>query len=347
MGELNSKLIGMIFVMKFQVAAMARADMSEAERKDFCLFVDEFQNFATESFESILSEARKYRLNLVLGNQFMTQLTDKIREAIIGNVGTIISGRIGVTDAELMVKKFSPTFDAEDLTKLPNYQAIASVMINNVPSAPFSMSLLPPMGKDNPQLADAMKRLSATKYGQSRPLVEKDIFARLDTPAKPVIPARQGPRPGAPSPAAPGAGSGGTSFLDEWLAKRQQMNSPKPSIGGTAPQRPTAPPPLQPSPFAQQPMLQTVQTGAGPSMNSLQPPAPTALPVSTPATPVAPAPQPLSTPITQSGIPAVAPVPASPVIDTPAVIEVQGVNDTHEDDTDSQEEPEEISVSFR
>src|SRR5690606_26517450 len=187
MGELNSKLLGIIFVMKFQAAAMSRADIPEQDRRDFSLYVDEFQNFATESFESILSEARKYRLNLVLGNQFMTQLTEKIREAIIGNVGTVISGRIGVTDAELMVKKFSPTFDAEDLTKLPNYQAIASVMINNVPSAPFSMALLPPMARDNNQLADAMKRLSATKYGVGRVAIEKEIFGRLDTPAKPAL----------------------------------------------------------------------------------------------------------------------------------------------------------------
>lgn len=224
MGELNSKLIGMIFVMKFQAAAMGRADMSEEERKDFCLFVDEFQNFATESFESILSEARKYRLNLVLGNQFMTQLTDKIREAIIGNVGTVISGRIGVTDAELMVKKYQPVFDAEDLTKLPNYQAITSVMINGVPSAPFSMSLLPPMAQQNTQLADAMKRLSATKYGYSRAVVEKEIFARLEPP-QPTTPAAssmpQASRPGqAPQPS-----SGGGSFLDEWLAKRQKLDT--------------------------------------------------------------------------------------------------------------------------
>ena len=107
MGELNSKLLGIIFVMKFQAAAMGRANIPEDQRVDFSLYVDEFQNFATESFETILSEARKYRLNLILGNQFMTQLTDKIREAIIGNVGTVISGRIGITDAEILVKKLS------------------------------------------------------------------------------------------------------------------------------------------------------------------------------------------------------------------------------------------------
>ena len=104
MGELNSRLLGMIFVMKFQAAVMSRENVLEDQREDFCLFVDEFQNFATDSFESILSQVRKYHLNLIIGNQFMTQLNEKVREAIIGNVGTVISGRIGVTDAELMVK---------------------------------------------------------------------------------------------------------------------------------------------------------------------------------------------------------------------------------------------------
>lgn len=233
MGEYNSRLLGMIFIMKFQAAAMGRAHIPEEERKDFCLFVDEFQNFATESFETILSEARKYRLNVFLGNQFMTQLTDRIREAIIGNVGTVISGRIGVTDAELMVKKYQPVFDAEDLAKLPNHQAIATVMINGMPSPPFSMTLLPPMNQTNPQLADAMKRLSATKYGQNRTLIEQEIFKRLSPPQPSAAPS-----PG--SPPGPVAGtmprgaslSSSGSFLDEWLAKRQKLAATKPSVGG-------------------------------------------------------------------------------------------------------------------
>lgn len=306
MGELNSKLLGMIFIMKFQVAAMARANMPEEERKDFSLYVDEFQNFATESFESILSEARKYRLNLILGNQFMTQLTDKIREAIIGNVGTVISGRIGVTDAELMVKKFSPTFDAEDLTKLPNFQAITSVMINNVPSAPFSMTLLPPMCKDNPQLADAMKRLSSTKYGFSRATVEKEIFARLETTPKPK-PAV--PRPAAP-PLAPGkpqgsAGGGGSSFLDEWLTKRQQIGGTRSSASGMT--TPAAPRPLGQSTLPPTPVA---------AVSPIPPPMPVAQPsqspVPTPWQQPAPLvqPQPVALPVQPSVIPSQASVSA-------------------------------------
>lgn len=238
LGELNSQLMGMIFVMKFQTAAMGRANIPEEQRRDFSLYVDEFQNFATESFETILSEARKYRLNLILANQFVTQLTDKIREAIIGNVGTIISGRVGTTDAELMAKKFAPTFDAEDLTKLPNFESVASVMINNVPSAAFSMSLVPPLGKPNPQLADALKRLSSAKYGRPRAQVEQEIFKRLRAGDEEREARKKALSTGPAGSAFGSLGSGtgygsaaslpqprpaGSSFLDEWLAKRKQQ----------------------------------------------------------------------------------------------------------------------------
>jgi len=265
LGELNSQLLGMIFVMKFQAAAMGRADIPEDQRVDFSLYVDEFQNFATDSFESILSEARKYRLNLILANQFMTQLTDKIREAIIGNVGTIISGRIGVTDAELMVKKFAPVFDVEDLTKLPNFETVASVMINNVPSAPFSMSLIPPLGKPNPQLAEALKNLSAAKYGRPRKVVETEIFKRLragedekqrrQKEALDSFSKRMGggqkPAP-TPSQAAPSSGS---SFLDEWLAKRKRQGNTVPVTTSPAAPAPVAEYPAAPPVAPQAPQL--------------------------------------------------------------------------------------------
>lgn len=233
-GELNSQLLGMIFVMKFQAAAMSRADLPENERQDFALYVDEFQNFATDSFESILSEARKYRLNLILANQFVSQLTDKIREAIIGNVGTVISGRIGTTDAELMAKKFIPVFDAEDLTKLPNYEGVVVAQINGVPSSPFSMSFIPPLGRSNPQLAAALKRLSAAKFGKPRTDVEREIFARLragDT-------AREAKKKALLDSQAKSQGNSasGSSFLDEWLAKRKAIQ-----------QTPKQPTPVQPA----------------------------------------------------------------------------------------------------
>lgn len=254
-GELNSQLLGMIFVMKFQAAAMGRADTPENERKDFALYVDEFQNFATDSFESILSEARKYRLNLLLANQFVSQLTDKIREAIIGNVGTIVSGRIGTTDAELMAKKFLPVFDAEDLTKLPNYEGVAVAQINGVPSSPFSMAFLPPLGHANQQLADALKKLSAAKYGKTRAEAEKEIFKRLRAgdeareAKKKEFEQRLQDQSGSPA-GAPLGSSTGSSFLDEWLAKRKQApaqtvpaKSQAPGALSQSGSAPVAPPP--------------------------------------------------------------------------------------------------------
>lgn len=261
-GELNSQLLGMIFVMKFQAAAMGRADIPEDQRTDFSLYVDEFQNFATDSFATILSEARKYRLSLVLANQFMTQLTDQIRESILGNIGTVVSGRIGITDAEILVKKFSPTFDAEDLTRLPNFQTIASVMINNVPSAAFSMSLIPPLGQSNPELRDALKKLSAAKYGRPRAQVEQEIFGRLgagDAAKKQKLEALkqaqqqrmaalQGAQPlgapqapGVPSPTQPAAPKAAPSFLDEWMAKRQKIQSSPAPAPSSTPRAPAAP----------------------------------------------------------------------------------------------------------
>lgn len=221
MGDLNSRLLGIIFVMKFQAAAMARANIPEEDRKDFTLYVDEFQNFATDSFETILSEARKYRLSLVLGNQFMTQLREELREAIIGNVGTTVTGRIGITDAEIMVKRYAPVFDAEDLTKLPNYESVVVAQIEGVPSAPFSMSWIPPMGQTNDQLSGALKRLSAAKYGRPRGQVEQEIFHRLSV-RQDAKATHATMRPGA-AQAPRAAGGAGSSFLDEWLAKRKQM----------------------------------------------------------------------------------------------------------------------------
>ena len=221
--------------MKFQAAAMGRANIPEDQREDFGLYVDEFQNFATDSFESILSEARKYKLNLILANQFLTQLTENIREAIIGNVGTVISGRIGITDAEILQKRFAPTFEAEDLTQLPNFQSVATVMIDNVPSAPFSMALVPPMGTSNPQLRDALRRLSSAKYGKPRSVIDKEIFQRLgagDTAKKARMDALKQSRK--PNPAASGNKS---SFLDEWLSKRKQMGN-----GSTAANSPAGSP---------------------------------------------------------------------------------------------------------
>ena len=214
--------------------------------------MDEFQNFATESFESILSEARKYRLNLFLANQFMTQLTDKIREGILGNCGTIMSGRLGVTDAELMEKAFSPVFNAEDLHKQGNFQAIATVMMYNVPSAPFTMKLLPPMGESNAQLLESMKTYTATKYGRTRAEVEREIKERWKTAEK-TQSAINAPEKAAggestvKQPVAeatkvansPQRSAGG--FLEAWKKKREQISSAPTELAPVSSEEPVAP----------------------------------------------------------------------------------------------------------
>ncbi len=257
-GELNSKLLGMMFVMKFQAAAMSRANIPENERRDFALYVDEFQNFSTDSFATIMSEARKYHLNLIVANQFTTQLTEEIRDAVFGNMGTVVAYRIGQNDVDSLARYFQPQFDGEDLLRVPNYNAIVRTLVNGVPTQPFSMAALPPLGEPNTKLSDALKQLSAAKYGRPKGIVEKEIFARLktETPPRPAMPSGPSPfaPPGgvAPRPAfdptstqpAPPPKPGG-NFLDDWMAKRQ--NPPQP-------QRPAEPTPRPPAPPQQPPV---------------------------------------------------------------------------------------------
>ncbi len=245
-GDLNSKLLGMIFVMQFQVAAMSRASIPEDQRKDFCLYVDEFQNFSTDSFATIMSEARKYRLNLIVANQFTTQLTEEIRDAVFGNMGTIVAFRIGQNDVESLSRYFQPLFDGDDLLRVPNFNTIVRTLIGGVPTQPFSMTTLPPLGTPNEKLADALKQLSAAKYGRPKAKVEAEIFARLATkeaprPAYGAGPPTDGTRPAMGAASAPKPG--GASFLDEWLAKKrvQQMMPANPAAA-RQPYSPPVPP---------------------------------------------------------------------------------------------------------
>ncbi len=286
-GDLNSKLLGMIFVMKFEAAAMSRADMPEEYRRDFCLYVDEFQNFSTDSFADILSQARKYHLNLIVANQFTTQLKEEIRDAIFGNVGTVVSFRVGTTDAEFLAKQFAPTFDIDDLQFLPNANTAVRMMIGGVPVQPFSMATLPPLGNPNKQLADALKQLSAAKYGRPKQTVSEEIAKRLTTvPTRPALPTAQGLPPSAQSifdkygippssrpvgqpPFGPPPSSAGTarpqsmtpakattktsSFLDEWLEKRKTSSPTAPvTVRSSASNNPATPAP-SPSSTAAQP----------------------------------------------------------------------------------------------
>ena len=274
LGDINANLLGMIFVMKFQQAAMSRQDIPEDQRKDFCLYVDEFQNFATDSFESILSEARKYRLNLIVANQFMTQLTDKIREALLGNVGTIICGRVGVTDADLMVKAFTPTFTAEDLTKTPNHAAVCKVMMFGMPTAAFTMNLPPPMGEPNDDLMKSLKTYSATKYAKTRAEVEKEIndrwnAAKQSSENKPSTP-DQPPKPTPPEPTPDDSKKG---FLDDWMSKKGHATTSTPEPTPTL--TPTPPPEPEPAPEPRPAPTPTPEPTPVPAPEPTPPPKPT------------------------------------------------------------------------
>lgn len=180
LGDINSQLLGVVFIIKFQMAAMSRADMPESERRDFSVYIDEFQNYSTDSIATILSEARKYRLSLVMANQFISQLDEKVRDAVFGNVGSIISFRIGPDDAEYMTKQFSPAFDAPDLVNIQNHFAAAKIISKGVPTAPFSIKeIMPPIGNSRPELLTSMKDLSRANYARPKAEVEDEILDNL------------------------------------------------------------------------------------------------------------------------------------------------------------------------
>lgn len=178
-GEDNSALLGAMIVTKLQLAAMSRTDMPEQERKDFYLYVDEFQNFATESFATILSEARKYRLNLIIGHQYIAQLeqerSTKVRDAIFGNVGTIVVFRIGAADAEFLETEFDPIFTPNDLVNLPKHHIILKLMINGVASDPFTAVTLPPNPVWNTGNAEKVIKVSRERYSNKVLEVEDKI----------------------------------------------------------------------------------------------------------------------------------------------------------------------------
>jgi hypothetical protein len=174
-GEDNSRLLGGMLVTKIQLSAMERVDIPEAERSDFFLYVDEFQNFATESFANILSEARKYRLALIMAHQYMEQLDEKVLAAIIGNVGTTISYRVGSTDAEILAKEFAPIFIENDLVNLPKYQVFLKLMIDGISSQPFSAMTMPPIGIPTGS-AEKVIRVSRERYATGRDKIEEKIM---------------------------------------------------------------------------------------------------------------------------------------------------------------------------
>jgi len=181
LGDINSSLLGLIVTGKLLMAAFSRIDIAEEQRQDFYLYMDEFQNFATDSIATILSEARKYRLCLIMAHQFIGQLEDKIRQAVFGNVGSIVSFRVGADDAEFLVKQFEPVFDTNDLINIDNFNAYIKLMINNETSKPFNLLTYPPE-KEKPAVAQAIKELARLKYGRDKAMIEQEIAGRWQMP---------------------------------------------------------------------------------------------------------------------------------------------------------------------
>jgi hypothetical protein len=182
LGEENSNFLGLILVPRILIAAMSRQDTPEELRKDFYLYVDEFQNFATPDFAQILSEARKYRLNLIVANQFIGQMEEEVKNAIFGNVGTIASFRVGVNDGNYLSHEFQPVFNESDLINVERYNAYMKTVVNNEPVPPFSVDMTRDMSIErkaaNPKVAQAIIQLSRLKYGKPRELIEAEIAQR-------------------------------------------------------------------------------------------------------------------------------------------------------------------------
>ncbi len=185
-GEINAKLLGLILVSKIQIAALSRADIPEEQRKDFYLYVDEFQNFITDAFSSILSEARKYKLNLIMAHQYLGQLEQQagaqgaaskdLRNAVFGNVGTMVVFRTGAEDAEVLGKEFAPTFNQFDLVNIDRFVTYVKLMINGTASKPFNMATYALPQNRNEELAKAIRQLSRLKYGRPRAEVEEELL---------------------------------------------------------------------------------------------------------------------------------------------------------------------------
>ena len=181
-GEENSSFLGLLLIPRILIAAMSRQDVPEEKRRDFYLYVDEFQNFATPDFAQILSEARKYHLNLTVANQFIGQIEDEVKNAIFGNVGTLMCFRVGVTDANYLQHEFAPTFSESDLVNVDRYNCFIKTIVDNAPVPSFSIDLTKDLSKFNamrqPKVAAMLKQLSRLRYGKDKELVEAEITQR-------------------------------------------------------------------------------------------------------------------------------------------------------------------------
>ncbi len=182
LGEENSNFLGLVLIPKILVAAMSRQEIPEPQRRDFFLYVDEFQNFATPDFATILSEARKYHLNLTVANQFIGQMEEEVKNAVFGNVGTLISFRVGVTDASYLQREYQPVFSESDLINVERFHAYVKTIVDNEPVPPFSVDMTKDMKKiksqANEKIAQAIIQLSRLKHGRPKELVEAEISQR-------------------------------------------------------------------------------------------------------------------------------------------------------------------------
>jgi hypothetical protein len=182
LGEENSNFLGLLLVPRILMAAMSRSDVSMDQRRDFYFYVDEFQNFATPDFAVILSEARKYRLGLCVANQFIGQVEEEVKNAVFGNVGTIVSYRVGVTDANYLQHEFTPTFGEDDLLNVERYHAFIKTIVDNEPVPPFSMDTTKDISKikamESPRISEIIKEMSRLKYGRDEKLVEAEMNRR-------------------------------------------------------------------------------------------------------------------------------------------------------------------------
>jgi hypothetical protein len=215
-GEDNSSLLGSMLITKFQLDAMSRANIPEKDRTDFYLYVDEFQNFATDAFATILSEARKYKLNLTMANQYIAQMPEEVRDAVFGNVGSIITFQVGFDDAEYFQNQFSEEVLFNDIVTLPKYNCYSKLMIDGMPSKTFSIATLPPPKFDTEEgRREKIVRLSRERYCKPREIVEDKILrwsqpvkkleeGKFDTEHKPEKSENKPPAPHKPDkPSAP------------------------------------------------------------------------------------------------------------------------------------------------
>ncbi len=299
-GDLNTQLLGLVMVAKIQMAAMSRNDMPEDQRKDFYLYVDEFQNFATDSFCSILSEARKYHLCLIMAHQYINQLVvsktgstnTQIRDAVFGNVGSMASFKVGADDAEYLAKEYSPVLTEQDVINVANYKMYMKLNINNATSRPFSVSTIWDTAKQSHKVAKLIKDYSRLKHGRKKSFVEQEIITRIGIgtdsgPAK--LEASQGPNAAGP------AGPPGGDMAAMLGGAMPPGAAVPPTPGATPPAAPTATKIAEPkAPSAPQP----TQTPTEPVKAQPKPVSSPADPVNPPPEPAKPSPKVVTTSVT-------------------------------------------------